>query len=365
MKRSDLTSFIKENIIETLSEADVDVPLTKLTTTKANSKITNAKGFAQFILQTWNNISSEENESVTSLQDLKIAKAKLEKVAKSEETSIAEANVGLDDLQDIGYDDGEYAVNMHFNKDVIGINNELDYKYYRRGFLQGVKDSTASYKLEENTTPIRLNEAKFKVGDKVTMKGGGDEMEVMDSRRMFDSKINAYIVKKSDGKTVEYDESQLKLKENAIPLMKDFTYDYEDIGQFYLEGFGKEHTLNNDQLGKLGKMITNRFYDGDIGKAYDTLVNPHKNPYDIKEDEDDDLDAKAIKQAKGARGKHKKLDIALKSLKSITAEMKSLAREYSKADGVEKEKIKDKLKKKTPIKKELEAMVAKLEKNVI
>ena len=84
----------------------------------------------------------------------------------------------------------------------------------------------------------------------------------------------------------------------STPLNKDFTYDYEDIGQFYLEGFGKEHTLNNDQLGKLGKMITNRFYDGDIGKAYDTLVNPHKNPYDIKEDEDDDLDAKAIKQAK-------------------------------------------------------------------
>tara|TARA_Y100000389_G_scaffold8587_1_gene8139 strand:- start:3691 stop:4080 length:390 start_codon:yes stop_codon:yes gene_type:complete len=85
----------------------------------------------------------------------------------------------------------------------------------------------------------------------------------------------------------------------------------------------------------------------------------------VVEDEEDDLDAKAIKQAKGARGKHKKLDIALKSLKSITAEMKSLAREYSKADGVEKEKIKDKLKKKTPIKKELEAMVAKLEKNVV
>ena len=299
MKRSDLTSFIKENIIETLSEADVDVPLTKLTTTKANSKITNAKGFAQFILQTWNNISSEENESVTSLQDLKIAKAKLEKVAKSEETSIAEANVGLDDLQDIGYDDGEYAFDMHFNKSQL--NNRLDTKYYTRGFVQAITDSADS----------------------------------------------------------------LLLNENATPRGEDFTYDYEDIGQFYLEGFGKEHTLNNDQLGKLGKMITNRFYDGDIGKAYDTLVNPHKNPYDIKEDEDDDLDAKAIKQAKGARGKHKKLDIALKSLKSITAEMKSLAREYSKADGVEKEKIKDKLKKKTPIKKELEAMVAKLEKNVI
>jgi len=61
-----------------------------------------------------------------------------------------ESKVRVDDLQDIGYDDGEYAVSMHFNQDVIDINNELDYKYYRRGFLQGVKDSTASYKLEEN-----------------------------------------------------------------------------------------------------------------------------------------------------------------------------------------------------------------------
>ncbi len=58
-----------------------------------------------------------------------------------------------------------------------------------------------------------LNEADFKVGDKVTMKGGGDEMEVTKARRMFGSKINAYSVKKSDGETAEYDESQLKLAE--------------------------------------------------------------------------------------------------------------------------------------------------------
>ena len=61
-----------------------------------------------------------------------------------------------------------------------------------------------------------LNEEKFKVGDKVTMKGGGDEMEVTDSRRMFGSKINAYSVKKSDGEEVEYDEGQLKLAESLL-----------------------------------------------------------------------------------------------------------------------------------------------------
>jgi hypothetical protein len=45
--------------------------------------------------------------------------------------------------------------------------------------------------------------------------------------------------------------------------------------------------------------------------------------------------------------------------------MKSLARKYSKADGVEKEKIKDDLKQKTSRKKELESLVAKLEKDVV
>jgi len=259
MKRSELKEFIKGEIVTSLSEASP--------------------------------------EDVNNQKELN---KELEKTAKlSKDLGLEEANIGLDDLQDIGYDDGEYAFDKHFNKSQL--NNRLDTKYYTRGFVQAITDSAES----------------------------------------------------------------LRLNENATPRGEDFTYDYEDIGQFYLEGFGKEHTLNQDQLGMLGKKITDNLYGGDIGKAYDAVVNPHKNPYDIKEDEDDDLDAKAIKQAKGARGKHKKLDIALKSLKSITAEMKSLAREYSKADGVEKEKIKDKLKKKTPIKKELEAMVAKLEKNVV
>ncbi len=61
-----------------------------------------------------------------------------------------------------------------------------------------------------------LNEADFKVGDEVTMKGGGDKMEITKARRMFGSKINAYTVKKSDGETAEYDESQLKLAEEML-----------------------------------------------------------------------------------------------------------------------------------------------------
>ena len=61
----------------------------------------------------------------------------------------------------------------------------------------------------------------------------------------------------------------------------------------------------------------------------------------------------------------KKLDLAVKALKSISTEMKSLARKYSAGDEAEKEKIKDILRTKTPQKKELESLVAKLEKDVV
>ena len=83
----------------------------------------------------------------------------------------------------------------------------------------------------------------------------------------------------------------------------------------------------------------------------------------IEEDiDDDDVDADAIKAAKGARGKHKKLDLALKALKSITSEMKSLARKYSAADETEKEKIKDILRKKTPPKERIRIISCKVRK---
>ena len=86
---------------------------------------------------------------------------------------------------------------------------------------------------------------------------------------------------------------------------------------------------------------------------------------DLKEDDDEKTDKDAIAQAKAAGGKHKKLDIAVEALKDITTKMQSLARKYSSADEAEKEKIKDDLKAKTIMKKELESLVAKLEKDVV
>ena len=85
-----------------------------------------------------------------------------------------------------------------------------------KGFAKEIK------KLKVRQAALKLSKQgkkkvaeEFKVGDKVTMKGGGAEMEITNSRKMLGSKLNAYSVKKSNGKTAEYDESQLKLSKQG------------------------------------------------------------------------------------------------------------------------------------------------------
>ena len=97
-------------------------------------------------------------------------------------------------------------------------------------------------------------------------------------------------------------------------------------------------------------------------KAYDSVAQAGAE----KQFDDDVMDKKATKGAKKARGKFKKLDLAVKGLKDLETEMRSLARKFSAAKNEdEKQAILNILKKKTSEKKELESLVAKLEKDVV
>ena len=65
---------------------------------------------------------------------------------------------------------------------------------------------------ELNTFREYLSEGKFKQGDMVRLKddgGVGDEFAVISTRRMFGSNIEAVRVTDKEGKTTEYDETQL------------------------------------------------------------------------------------------------------------------------------------------------------------
>jgi len=102
----------------------------------------------------------------------------------------------------------------------------------------------------------------------------------------------------------------------------------------------------------------------ELNKEYEKTIQLKKELASEDIDVDDDKDA--VKAAKAARGKFKKLDLAVKSLNDIKKEMISYAKEYGKSDDESrKEEIKNILRKKTPIKKELESLVKKLEKDAV
>ena len=138
------------------------------------------------------------------------------------------------------------------------------------------------------------------------------------------------------------------IEEDATPKDEDFFYDYLDIGMSYLEGFGKKHSLDDTQLEKLGKKIVDQLYKGDVGKAYDAIVKRGA----MKENEDKEPSKSDLKKTKG-------LAKAKEELAQLTKQMKSLARKYKEAEGEEKEKLVADLKKKTKLKKELEAIIDK------
>ena len=86
----------------------------------------------------------------------------------------------------------------------------------------------------------------------------------------------------------------------------------------------------------------------------------------LSEDALDDVDDRdAVKAASAARGKSKKYDLALKGFKEVEKRMKSLARDYSQADEVKKEEIKNQLRKLTSQKAELKALVDKFADDLI
>lgn len=68
----------------------------------------------------------------------------------------------------------------------------------------------------------------------------------------------------------------IKEEEVEEGVEKDYWADYTDIGMFYLDGFGMENTLTDDQFEKLGEKIVKQLYGGDVGKAYDDIVRGKK-----------------------------------------------------------------------------------------
>jgi len=105
MKKSELTNYIRENILSTLSEdTEAEIEKTK--------------------------------ELTTAIKDLEAAK---------KEAGIEEANIGLADIEEMGYEDGERA----FEEIKGRFQNQPDHQAYKKGFFQGYIDQAGAYGLNE------------------------------------------------------------------------------------------------------------------------------------------------------------------------------------------------------------------------
>ena len=171
---------------------------------------------------------------------------------------------------------------------------------------------------------------EIQVGDIVTLGGDGDELEVIDKRRMFGSDMMAYRVKFPDGNTEEYSGDQLR----PARMMN------EEAG--FTEVSKKEIKFHLDQ-----------FYGGnidgnDLANAIEEIVFNRVSFSDIRE-EDEPTDAE-IKKADSVAS-------AANKLQKLVKKMKDKAKDFKAAEGEAKEKIKDELKAMTAEKKKLEKSI--------
>jgi len=84
----------------------------------------------------------------------KIENTRLKEMIKSalqnnNEKSLKEENRGLADIEEDGYNDAQEAIKMHFNKGQQFKNSE-DFKFYKKGFLQGIVDEVRSFLFDNN-----------------------------------------------------------------------------------------------------------------------------------------------------------------------------------------------------------------------
>ena len=218
MKKSELKSYLREEIIEILSEVDEkDVELQKA----YNAELEKTK-----------ELTSEAKDPSYDYED--IAQFYLE------------------------VNDWPHPVDA-LNLEVMGI--IITDKFYGGNVGEAYNDLMRK---------VDTKGAKFKIGDKVTLNNGGEEMEVVLVRKLMGSKSPSYSVKKSDGEAVEYRETQLKLAES----LNEEEMDDEEMDKVAAKGAKK-----GDSISKMANKL------GETTREMKSLVRKYKNAVEPEKSE--------------------------------------------------------------------------------
>jgi len=139
--------------------------------------------------------------------------------------------------------------------------------------------------------------------------------------------------------------------------IRDFILDVEQLKDDYYNIVGSDDVFNglDTAINAANELIamkeaTYKVSADKVDSIKDKVSD--EDTVEVTEDEDKEPSKADLKKTKG-------LAKAKEELAQLTKQMKSLARDYKKAEGTEKEKIVADLKKKTKLKKELEAIIDK------
>ena len=194
---------------------------------------------------------------------------------------------------------------------------------------------------------------EIQVGDIVTLGGDGDELEVIDKRRMFGSDMMAYRVKKVDGtkfnanvdfpeigdETVEYSGDQLRLAEEDLNEGKRVKNPVEELF-FHADSYKKNMIEIEDVKQAFGEIL--RDYKDDI------IADRSVTFADIREDEgptkaEIKKEKSIAKEKADALKAQKETKEKIDKIKSVLKKNKSEVLKISKIDRKERTKAEQSL----------------------
>jgi hypothetical protein len=233
MDNFDFKKYLAEGKIHKDLTENLGIELPKVTSQKANAKITNARTFAEFILDTWNTIATEENESIFGLQDLKIAKEKLETVAKMKDEGepVAENartdaekrgknKINKENLEEVPVNEN-FAVTPKMLEKAIKKDPKFEEKMYKAvedakngktNDLRDIINYLSSLKIDEEVSSEEVSDKEIKNIEDTLKKITEDARTRAEEEGFLDGKA----VEKADMKKMKVSELKAKIKEQIL-----------------------------------------------------------------------------------------------------------------------------------------------------
>ena len=181
---------------------------------------------------------------------------------------------------------------------------------------------------------------------------GSDELEVIDSRRMFGSDMMAYRVKKVDGTKFNANVDFPEIGDETVEYSADQLKPARMVNEVY------QTRSKMEQIVSLFQDMMDDEYDGmDYRKALNDVLKAIDDDYKAAEREGEKFSSLREEDEEPTSADLKKKDSVASisnKLQKLTAKMKKKAKEFKEAEGKAKDKIKDELKDMTAEKKKLE-----------